>query len=124
MRGYVLAWAVERETNREIRFNHLSGTAMLVNYRDITAWEYNPWAFQATEAVPHGAVLFPPFGRLDVNGIEYQFAPDQLLLDFFAAGAVLNPANVAPISLDTDLTLWIFDADLRENPDEEFPKKP
>jgi hypothetical protein len=116
MRGYVLAWAVDPTTNGEIRFNHLSGLADLINYRDVTAWEYNPWAFQATEAVAHGALLYPPYGRLDVDGVEYQYAPDVLLLDFFASGAML-PGG---ISIDTDLTLWIFDADLRENAGDPF----
>ena len=39
-----MAWAVNG-FSEEIRWNHLSGDAVIVNYHDHTAWEYNTWNF-------------------------------------------------------------------------------
>lgn len=115
LRGYVLAWAVELGTSREIRWNHLSGTAILVNYRDTTAWEYNAWAFQALHDVNNGDLLLPPHGQLDLNGVEYEFAPSQLVFDFYSVGATLSTGGPWSILVrDTHLTLWAALKDLRD----------
>ncbi len=112
IRGYVMIWAVEKASGAEIRWNHLSGAATIINYRDMSAWEYNAWSFQTVAEVIHGEFLLPPYGQLDLDGAEYEYAPDQLLFDFFAAGAVLESGNDA-VAFDTELTLWALNKDLR-----------
>jgi Dictyostelium (slime mold) repeat len=112
IRGYVMIWAVEKASGAEIRWNHLSGAATIINYRDMSAWEYNAWSFQTVAEVIHGDFLLSPYGQLDLDGAEYEYAPDQLLFDFFAAGAVLESGNDA-VAFDTELTLWALNKDLR-----------
>ena len=112
IRGYVLIWAVDNASGVEIRWNHLNGAATIVDYRDMTAWEYNAWAFQTVASVQHGDVLLQPFGQLDLDGVEYELAPDQLLLDFFATGAVVHSGNDS-VGIDTQLILWAIKKDLR-----------
>ena len=36
--------------------------------------------------VPNGAYLSYPLGVLELDGAEYEAAPDSLLLDFYAPG--------------------------------------
>jgi Dictyostelium (slime mold) repeat len=112
IRGYVLIWAIDKFTGAEVRWNHLSGAATVVNYRDMTAWEYNAWAFQTVTDAEHGSTLLAPLGQLDFDGVEYESAPDMLSFDFFSAGTVLESGSNA-ISLDTELILWAMKKDLR-----------
>ena len=62
LRGYILAWAVNAD-GVAIRWNHLAGSAVVANYRDRSAWEYNAWSFQAPTAAalssPSGAPGYP-----------------------------------------------------------------
>ncbi len=113
LRGYVLAWAVNVD-NQEVRWNHLTGEAVIVNYQDMSAWDYHPWASQALAGAADGTLLDPPFGRLDMNGVEYDALPARLLLPFFASGTqFLSPAGPISVFIDTDLTLWVGAKDLR-----------
>ncbi|MCB9850759.1 MAG: hypothetical protein H6817_08645 [Phycisphaerales bacterium] len=112
LRGYIVAWAVDSNGN-EIRWNHLKGDAVIVNYLLGTAWEYTTWAFQAIAGV-QGGLLLAPYGQMDLDGIEYELPFDILLLDFYAVGtsALSGPTN--SVTLDTDLTLFPVDVDLRQ----------
>jgi hypothetical protein len=112
VRGYVLAWAVDIDS-AEIRWNHLSGGAVVVNYQHGAAWAYDAWAFQTVATVNEGEVLLTPLGQLDLNGIEYEFAPGNLLFDFFAAGGLISSGPGNAVAVDTDLTLWAAIKDLR-----------
>ena len=112
LRGFVLAWAVN-SAGEEIRWNHLKGDAMVVNYEATSAWEYNAWAFAATTAWPHGGVLPTP-GELYLDGVEYEQAFDLLLLDFYATGSTALSYGV-PVSVDTDLTILPMLIDLRQD---------
>jgi len=114
IRGYVLAWAVN-SSNQEIRWNHLLGDVVIINYLDQSAWEYNSWNFAAVADVAQGEALLPPLGQLDLDGVEYDYAPNQLLLDFYASGAVILSNPQQGFLVDTDLTLWISKADLRQD---------
>jgi len=118
LRGYVVAYAVD-SLGREIRWNHLSGSAMLVNYADGTAWEYRTYGFQIVNpAIPHGAQSGTP-GELHLNGLEYDSGFDLLVFNFqatgtqFANGAPLGPGATG-IPHDTDLTLMPLTMDLRQ----------
>ncbi|MEK6677692.1 MAG: hypothetical protein AABZ47_18820 [Planctomycetota bacterium] len=114
LRGYVLAWAVN-DNSEEIRWNHLKGDAIVINYAQTSAWEYNTWNFVALAGVREGDLLLPPLGLLGLDGNEYANAPDQLIFDFYASGTVLRSvANGASVLIDTDLTLWAAVKDLRQ----------
>jgi hypothetical protein len=115
IRGYLLVWAVDPATLSEIRWNHLKGDALVVNYAEGSAWEYNAWAFQAVSGTVSGDLLLAPYGLLELDGNEYVAAPDQLLLDFYGSGTVLSGGAGRQASLDTILTLWAVQKDLRLN---------
>ncbi|HRX86068.1 MAG TPA: hypothetical protein P5572_13695, partial [Phycisphaerae bacterium] len=50
LRGFILAWAVNAE-GEEIRWNHLTGGATVVNYERGTSWEYASYAFRVVSGV-------------------------------------------------------------------------
>jgi hypothetical protein len=120
LRGYVLAWAVDPVTGAEIHWNHLKGDAVIVNYANQAAWEYNAYSFQALMG-SHGSETDPNSpGVLNLNGVEYDSCFSQLLLDFYAVGstalsrrAVAGSPNL-PVTVNTDLTLFPVDRDLRQ----------
>jgi len=137
LRGFVIGWAVNA-AGHEIRWNHLAGDALLVNYADASAWEYRPWAF-TTRCVGQGeepldCTLFDPAGtcceaevipgRLDFDGFQYDFAPSQLLLDFFASGATIADTGAGhSFVAETDLTLLPMFLDLRQDHEGPFYTK-
>ena len=136
LRGYAIFYAVrfnpalgEDGAWEEIRWNHLKGDAVIVNYANGTAWEYNAWSASA-HCGPHGlplldctefdedgvccsAEVIP--GRLDLDGFQYDVAFDTLLLDFYAAGSTILSGGGVTASVNTDLTLHVVDADLRQD---------
>ena len=112
LRGFVLAWAVDAN-GEEIRWNHLKGDALLINYMDAAAWEYNAYAFQI-QAVAHGAPSGTP-GQLYLDGTEYDYCYDQLLMDFYAVGSDGLNYNGHTIDVDVDLTLLPMLIDLRQD---------
>jgi hypothetical protein len=119
LRGFVYAWAVDNN-GAEINWNHLSGDAVLVNYAQATAWEYNAYAAQALQGA-HGDNLPNP-GVLNLDGVEYDIAFDQLLMDFYATsdigpGPFSNPEILCAVENDTDLTLFPVSQDLRQDND-------
>ncbi|MGD2108246.1 MAG: hypothetical protein PVI86_02520, partial [Phycisphaerae bacterium] len=118
LRGYVIAFAVDKD-GREIRWNHLKGDAVLVNYREGTAWEYNAYAFQAHN-VAHGSPTGTP-GELHLDGTEYDTCFDKLLMDVYAVHSTalsggcdpITQNCTTPIAVNTDLTLFPVSVDLR-----------
>ena len=117
LRGWVLAWAVDAFGD-EIRWNHLKGDVLIINYDQNAAWEYNTWAF-ATTAVAHGYTLPDP-GVLRLDGLEYDNCPALLMLDFYASQENLAPGGIGVANLfgiDTDLTLLPMWIDLRQDGD-------
>ena len=130
LRGYVVMWAVALnecvldEPNgqyQEIRWNDLTGEALIVNYERGYAWDYKPWAFQA-HGVEHGEFTGTP-GVLNLDGVEYDAVYSRLLLDFQATGSQgylqVNrdgrPGLV--VTSDTDLTLHPVSVDVRQDGD-------
>lgn len=112
MRGYLLAWAVNTN-GEEIRWNHLAGDAMLLNYGRAAAVEYPALAFQALGTTPHGSTTGTP-GDLHLDGVEYQAGFAELLFNFFATGAVTGSGTGRGFLNETDLTLLPLSVDLRQ----------
>ena len=122
LRGYILAWAVNAN-GQEIRWNHLFGGATIINYRGNTAWEYLAYAFQVVDAtVANGDQSGTP-GVLNLNGAEYAYGFQYLLLDFFASGSLAFSGDGRIIVNDTDLTLMIVTNDLRQETTGPFTTK-
>jgi hypothetical protein len=122
LRGYVLAWAVNA-AGAEIRWNHLFGGATIVNYLLTTAWEYNAYTFQVVDpTVANGDQSGTP-GVLNLNGSEYAWGFQYLLLDFFASGSLAFTGDRRIVSNDTDLTLMILSNDLRQETTGPFTTK-
>ena len=113
LRGYAIAYAVDNFGN-EIRWNHLKGDAVLINYAGSTAWEYSAYAFQAS-AAEHGQATDETPGQLLLDGSEYDICFDKLLLDFYAVGSQALSGDAVVVSVDTDLTLFPVDLDVRQD---------
>jgi hypothetical protein len=105
MRGFIVGFAVDA-SNQELAYNHLSGSAVLVNYQRFTAWEYQAWAHQSVGAVTADGVL-------NLDGNEYSLGFDLLLIDFYRPGSTalsrVDPALT--VTVETDLTLHAEDFD-------------
>ncbi|MCP4590027.1 MAG: hypothetical protein GY842_04735, partial [bacterium] len=55
LRGYLIVWATT-DTGEEIRWNHLKGDAVIINYMAGAAWEYTTFAYATgTNNVANGA---------------------------------------------------------------------
>jgi hypothetical protein len=106
MRGFALVFAATTSAEA-ISWNHLSGSATIVSYVDQEAWEYPAYAFQTDD--PQGDII-------ERHDLARGF--DKLLLDFYAVGstAFSRPDLGTTVMLDTELTLFPVDADLRQDP--------
>jgi hypothetical protein len=82
VRGFMVGWAVD-DFGHEIRWNHLKGHGMLVHFTDGTAADYNPWSFRCVAGVPEGSEPDGEPGQLLMDGVEYDYAPNQLVFDFY-----------------------------------------
>jgi hypothetical protein len=96
--GVLKCWAVNRDGNGQISFNHLAGEAVIIQAPTdtgtpaITAADqeiYNAWGFQA--AGIDGAPVGTP-GTLLLNGPEYDACPKYLVGTF-------RPATVAAVTV-------------------------
>ncbi len=116
IRGYAIAFAVDLDGN-PISWNHLSGHATVVDYRNRSAWEYNTYAFPCVADPVAGNPCGVDPTTLSMDGLEYALAWDRLLFDFYAVSSTafsrLSPAT--PVTLNTELTLYPVSADLRPN---------
>jgi subtilisin-like proprotein convertase family protein len=86
VRGFVVGWAVNAE-GLEIKYNRLAGRAMMVDYAQGTADEYESWSFRCVAPVADLAQPDATPGRLLLDGLEYDAAPEKLLTDFFTPGS-------------------------------------
>ncbi len=113
LRGFVVGWAVDIRGN-EIRWNHVSGDAMVVDYGGATAWEYGAYAFQVRRS-EQGAWTDELPGVLLLNGIEYDSPPEKLLFLFNATGGQFSAGGRSFVNVDTDLTIMPMAMDLRQD---------
>jgi hypothetical protein len=117
LRGWVIAWAIGAD-GAEIRFNHLAGTATIIDYRDGTAWEYGACTFKAIDpALANGAPTGDP-GVLNFDGVEFAMPYGTLLLPFQAVDSTaysrVDSGPLVTVVSTTDLTLHPLDVDLRQ----------
>jgi hypothetical protein len=111
LRGYIIAHAVN-DAGVEIKWDYLIGRATIVNYAEALAWEYEPWAFRAFAGQNGGdrndpqRTLRLPYGKLDFDGLEYEYTPSQLILSFYASGSHPFDKPNQPVNTETELTIW------------------
>jgi len=113
LRGVIFAWAVNAD-DQQIRWNHLTGKAVIINYAEGSACEYEPFAFQVVRDLQTGEPVGTP-GTLNLNGTDYDYGFDRLNFDFYAAGATAFNQNGYTVGVDTDLTLFPISTDLRQD---------
>ena len=120
LRGYAIFFAVDfiEEAGdygrwKEIRWNHLFGDAVVLDYQYGTAWEYNAWAFQSYSA-EHGEPTGDA-GLLSLDGVEFDAPYANLILDFYASGSTALSGGHQTVQVDTDLTVHAVSADLRQD---------
>jgi len=134
LRGFAFAFAVAADddsVNRQIRWNNLSGSAVLINYARSTAAEYSAYAFSALGGQPcgddvqgcrdccdacagNGEEIGTP-GILNMDGLEYSSGPDKLLFDFYATGSTALSGQFARVDAETDITLHPISQDVRQD---------
>ncbi len=116
LRGYIVAWACDRISGNQIRWNHLCGNITVVNYALGAAWEVNTWAAAVNpNAAAHGA-QFGVGGVLNLNGAEYAPGFAELLFNFQAVGSIAF-SGPRLVQSNTDVTLHPISADLRQETD-------
>lgn len=110
-RGYLVVFAVDFNDNgaqHQMVWNHLYGDATIVNYLLGTASEYTAWAFRAYGA---DRELLGDCGDIEI-GSDYDYAPGELHLNFYADGNVPDQWSIQNII--TELTLHLVDLDVRQ----------
>lgn len=116
LRGFIAAWAVG-DDGEPIRWNHLAGGLVTVNYAKSFAWEASPIAAQVVDpTVAHGTSVGTP-GTVKMDGLSYSQLPSLLMLEFRAEGSTAYSGPATIVAGRTDLTLMPMDADLRSGGD-------
>jgi len=106
-RGYVYVFAKHVTTGRAIKFDHLIGTSRVIGAGDDDDFELPPYVFLAGEALAEGAQTdLDSDGIRDLNGEEYEEAPDEVLVPRFVGqegganhGKDLSASNSASLVL-------------------------
>jgi hypothetical protein len=112
LRGYVIAFAVDNQGN-EINWNHLFGSAVIVDYASAESWAYEPYAFKALLGGKTGEALPTP-GALHLDNNEFEAPFDKLHLDFIGVGSLALSSPTEEAVVDTDLILLPLNIDLRQ----------
>jgi len=126
-KGELKCWAVNFEGRRQINWNHLTGTAMVLDYTGQAAYQYNSFNFSARgfKANTIGQNV-GTLGKLPLTGLDKQYdaCPQYLMFNFFAHDKDDNIDNWR-VNLDdgqaqikfnkTDLTMAPCKQDLRQD---------
>ena len=106
VRGFIVGWAVEIAGD-ETTHDHLTGSAMKVDYQHTAAWEYDAFAYKRLATTAGDGVL-------NLDGVEYDQSPARLQLDFYSVPTLLSSGfGPGALVLDTDLTVHLAGADFR-----------
>jgi len=114
--GALVCFAVDAGGTKSIQWNHLYGSAMIVNAVPATrAVLYNAYSF----AAPGDPTTSP--GTISLNNVQYDACPQYLVANFLAAdnSSSLNSGTGGGVILGAyerpDLTLWPCKQDLRQD---------
>jgi hypothetical protein len=116
--GDLTCFAVEANQSTQIKWNHLSGNAMVVDYKKETAYQYNSWNFPVGPGIPQGASVDPQ-GRLELSAdpSQYYACPRYLEAKFPAVRSGYYPNKNKPFLkfYDTDLAVSLCKKDLKQD---------
>ena len=124
--GFLIVFATN-SGEQNIRHNHLTGLATIVDYEKATAWEYAPYAFQVrgfgnNNGPADPANVDPTPGVMTLDGVEYDSGLNQLLLEFIAWDSTAFQGETSYTLIhDTELTLMINDVNVKQDKGEEWP---
>jgi hypothetical protein len=95
--GFCFLWAIDSPiTKLEIDWDFLKGDAIIIE--GARAYQYN--------AIPHQGLAVVGDRVLNLDGVEYEDAPSQIMAEGFAGG-VVDGGELAVCSLDIDFILSI-----------------
>ena len=118
--GELKCWAVNFEGTSEINWNHLYGTATVLDYHNMTAYEYNSFNFTARGFADLGQETGPG-GDIVLSGanLAYDACPQYLMFNFFSYAPTKDVAVDGEGQMvrfnKTDLTLVPCKQDLRQD---------
>jgi hypothetical protein len=133
-KGELICFAVDAASANQIAFNHLTGTATVVDLADTDAaqtkqafipsvdarlgFRYNPWSFIARDATGFPAAdntIQGTAGDLQLTGANdgssYDGCPAYNIVNFMPNGATLNGVR----TIDNDLSVVSCNQDLRQD---------
>jgi hypothetical protein len=118
--GELKCWAITDDGSTELHYNHLFGTASIMNFEVGQASEYTAVAFQALgPSTLTGTPLGSP-GELNLDNVEYDGGPNMLLGNFQPTNnqavpveAVSSDSIMGPSA--TRVTLASLNQDLRQD---------
>jgi hypothetical protein len=114
--GELKCWAVNQAGSDEISFNHLAGTATVIDYQNGTAYEYNSWNFTHRAGLAVGTPVGSPGNLVLDGGDNYDACPQYLISTFGPQGATVNLGDgVAATFGPTDLSVATCNQDLRQD---------
>lgn len=96
--GLMACWATNAAMNNQIKWNFLTGTAV-VNVGP-TAGEYPAWSFAARTAGADGSAVGSIPGRLQLDGVNYDYCP-QYLLGQYSPSTTTTVATTPPKGITT-----------------------
>jgi len=90
--GYVYVYAQDPSSHQPVSFDWLTGACMMIDGLDTFGYALEPFAFKAVP--PQGIPTdLDGDGVRDLDGIEYQKAPDQLLVPRFLGQNLASPSS-------------------------------
>jgi hypothetical protein len=112
--GELKCWAVSKDGLSEMSWNHLAGSATILEYDDATAWSYTAWAFRCLTPTTPGALCGTTPGNLEL-GSEYDACPKKLTIGFAPyKDDERNRRGSRLVYDDTDLTIATCNQDFRQ----------
>jgi len=114
--GELICWAVDGPGHNQISWNHLIGSATVVDSDEVNAYEYSAWSFKVQGSLAAGAVVGTP-GKLELTGLPggYDACPGYLVETFDPAGASLTAGANTIYYQDNDLSVVSCNQDLRQD---------
>jgi hypothetical protein len=99
-KGLLVCWAQAKALDSNavdagISWNHLFGSATIINFTTGTASEYKAWSFRSTK--PIGTPLETEPGILPLDGINYDTCPQNLLGTFYNRTATIGGVAISPV---------------------------
>lgn len=104
LQGFAYAFAKLTTAGPAIKFDHLIGNAAKIDFGvTISKFNYstNPFVFKAAAGLGHRAPtdVAPTNGHKDLNGQEYEYAPDEILVPRFLGQAPWRLSRLILIAL-------------------------